>query len=400
MNGIRTIARCTAVAVAVLFVANLARGAGEVTVVGAAWQAPAILPENVVERSVLQAPDAPMPDAKSPPAMPAQPAMPTQPAESSFMPDVEESGTEFSDEVADLDNWIGGWWLSGWTVDFRYRSLVSSGITSTFGTPAPPPTGYSPLTQLNFPISSSWYGVRIGLERPCWNAHLEWMAPQKSIDGDMSDYDWNFSTPPQTEQQYTDLGFARQRWTDAQMIDLGFDYKLRDCLFQLPIEVWPMIGFRWQRFNLTCYDGVQVKYDNQWLDPADLYPGDVISFNQQFYMGYLGAQFRMRVRSVLFTFQADWAYTWAYNINHPLALAGDYYTSEATQGNTWHIGITAEVPLTCHFSVGFQCDHSEIRTSGTHRYQNYPLGQDTSWDNGVDVSSNQTSLMAFLRLRF
>ena len=393
MNGIRTIACGTALAIAAVFAANSARGDGEVTVVGASWQSPATIPDNAAAQPVFQAPTAPLPDGQP------QPVQTSQPAEVAGQFGVDDGGSEFSDEVAGFNNWIDGFGFAGWTIDYRYRAMVSSGITSTFGTSTPPPAGYSPLTQLNFPINSNWHGVRVGYERPNWKAHFEWMAPQASIGGDMSDYDWNFSSPPKTEQQYTDLGFASERWVDAQMIDLGLDYKLCDCVFQLPIEVSPMIGFRWQRFNLDGYDGVQVKDNNRWLDPADVYSGDVLSFNQQFYMGYLGAQFRTRVRSVLVTFEADWAYTWGYNIAHPLYQANDLYTMEATEGNTWHIGLTAEVPVTCHFSVGFQCDHTEIRTSGTHRSQQYSIGQDTSWDNGVAVSSNQTSLMAFLRLR-
>ena len=116
------------------------------------------------------------------------------------------------------------------------------------------------------------------------------MTPQQSIDGQLSDYDWT-AGPPQAGQDYTDRGFAQERWVDAQMIDLGLDFQLTDCAFKLPIEIWPTIGFRWQRFDLTCYNGVQVKYDNQWLDPPDEYPGDVITFNQQFYTGYPGTGF-------------------------------------------------------------------------------------------------------------
>jgi hypothetical protein len=388
MNGIRTIACCTVLAMIATFAASSAWGGGEVTVVGAAWQPPQV-PE-VVQReafapSVSQAPAALPPDA--------------QPVDATAQPGWDDGGSEFSDELAALDTWLDGCGCGRWTVDYRYRALVSSGIASTFGTRDPPPTGYSPFTQRNFPINSSWHGVRVGIDDPKWGAHFEWMAPQQSIDGQMSECDWDFATPPRPDQEYTDLGFAQQRWVDGQMIDLALDFQLTDCAFKLPIEIWPTIGFRWQRFDLTCYDGVQVKYGNQWLDPADLYPGDVITFNQQFYMGYLGGQFRMRVRSVLLTFQADWGYTWGYNIDHHLARAGNFYTMEATEGNTWHLGFTAEVPFTCHFSMGFQCDHMEIRTSGTHRFLDYPLGQDSTWNNGVSVSSNQTSLMAFLRFR-
>lgn len=323
-----------------------------------------------------------------PPGAPSQlPNAPTQPA-------LEDDGSEFSEEVSAFESWLDGLGCSRWSIDYRYRALVSSGVTSSFGTSDPPPTGYAPLSQLNFPINSSWHGVRVGFDELNWGAHFEWMAPQQSIDGQLSDLDWRSAG-----QEYSDLGSAQERWVDGQMIDLGLDFLLTDCVFKLPIEIWPTIGFRWQRFDLTCYDGVQSKYDNQWLDPPDQYPGDVITFNQQFYIGYLGGQFRMKLRSVCLTFQADWGYTWGYNIDHHLDRDGDLYLMQSTEGNTWHLGFTAEVPLGCHVSMGFQCDHLEIRTSGTHRLQNLLLGEDSSWDNGVSVSSNQTSLMAFLRFR-
>jgi hypothetical protein len=177
------------------------------------------------------------------------------------------------------------------------------------------------------------------------------------------------------------------------------EFQWTERTFKLPVEFWPTAGFRWQRFDIMCYDGVQVKYQNQWLNPPDQYPGDVITFNQQYYIGYLGGQFRTKIRSVLLTFQADWGYTWAYNIDHHLLRDGDRFTMDATQGNSWHLGFTAEVPLSEQIRFGFQFDHMEIRTTGTHHLQNLPLGEDATWDNGVSVSSNQTSIMAFVRFR-
>jgi hypothetical protein len=387
MNRIRTIASRTVLAIAAIFAAGSAQGDGEVTVVGASWQS-AEIPETIATdtsaQPISQPPISGPPVAQSPNA--------------ALQSGLDDDGNEFSDECSAFNTWLDGLGCGCWTIDYRYRALVSSGITSSFGTPVPPPSGYAPLSQLHFPINSSWHGIRIGRDEPTWGVHFEWMTPQQSIDGDLSDYDWTAGSPA-SGHEYTDLGFAQERWVDAQMIDLALDFRLTECAFTLPVEIWPTIGFRWQRFDLTAYNGEQVKVDNQWLAPPDQYPGDVITFSQQFYMGYLGGQFRMRLRSVLLTLQADWGYTWGYNIDHHLDRAGNRFTMESTEGNTWHLGFTAEVPFGSHFSAGFQCDHMEIRTMGTHRLQNFLLGQDVSWDNGVSVSSNQTSLMAFLRFR-
>jgi hypothetical protein len=378
--------RRTALVVAALFAASLARGDGEVTVVGESWQSPQV-PETARATSFAQ-PISQPPNAE-PPIAPSQTASANTATESKL----DEDGNEFSDEVSEFEGWLDGLGCHRWSIDYRYRALVSSGIASTFATSNPPP-GFPPLSQLNFPINSSWHGVRVGFDELNWGAHFEWMTPQGSIDGQLSDLDWRSAG-----QEYSDLGFAQERWGDGQMIDLGLDFLLTDCTFKLPIEIWPTIGFRWQRFDLTCYDGSRVKYDYTWRDPPDLFPGDIITFNQQFYMAYLGGQFRMTLRSVSLTFQADWGYTWGRNIDHQTDRAGDSYTMDATEGNTWHLGFTAEVPLGCHVFMGFQCDHLEIRTSGAHRLQNLPLGEDMNWDNGSSVASNQTSLMAFLRFR-
>jgi hypothetical protein len=400
MNRIKTIVCRTALGIAVI-VWGASAWAGDVTVVGASWQT-RVMPETIDEDTSAQ-PVPPSPDAPAQPTANAS-AQPTPNAIAQPGPNVigQESVADegaYSEDFAGLENWLtaNGWGC--WTIDYRYRALASSGFTSTFGTSTPPPAGYAPLSQLNFPLNSSWHGLRIAADKPTWCAHFEWMAAQESMDGQFSDYDWRFAPPPTPGPTYTDLGFADQRFVDGQMIDLGLDFLWRDCNFNLPIEIWPTFGFRWQRFNITGFNGTQVKFNNQSLNPPDEFPGDVITFNQQFYTTYLGGQFRARVRTVLLTFQADWGYTWGYNIDHHLLRDGDRFTMEATHGSSWHLGFTAEVPVSQHLSFGFQVDHLQIWTTGSHHLQNLPLGDDSTWGNGVSVSSNQTSLMAFLRFR-
>jgi hypothetical protein len=376
MNRTRTTILCrAALAIAAILAGSLAWG--EVTIVGSSWQERQLAQQNNLD--LLRHPSPPSTEVL---------VQPKALAES-------EQG-DSSGEFPWLDNWLAWRPCWHWFIDYRFRALCASGISSEYGTQQPPPDGYAPLSRLNFPLNSCWHGLRLGVDEPTWSAHFEWMAPQQGIQGQFSDYDWRSAG---SDENFSDLGFADQRFVDGQMIDLGLDFKLTDCTFKLPVEIWPTLGFRWERFNIGCYDGVQVKYRDEWLNPPDSLPGDVLSFNQQFYTGYLGGQFRTRVKTVLLTFQADWGYTWGYNIDHHLLRDGDRFTMEATQGNSWHLGFTAEAPVTEHFSFGFQFDHLEIRTTGTHHLQNLPLGEDATWDNGVSVSSNQTSLMAFLRFR-
>ncbi len=288
---------------------------------------------------------------------------------------------------------------TAWTIDYRFRTLASSCTSYEFGTLEAPPAGYSPISRLDFPINSSWHGVELGYRRPRWAIHGEWLTPQQGIHGELADFDWRAP-----DQPFTDLGLVKQRWTEGQMADLGTEFQLIERCFSLPVEFWPTAGFRWQRFNITAYDLMQVKWNGQWLDPPYSETGDIITFNQQYYIGYVGGQLRTTLRSemlppLLLRLQGDWGATEAYNVDHHLAREGDRYTMERTHGDAWHIGLVAEMPFSPRLSLGFQVDHLEIRTTGTHHHYNAPEGEDWTWDNGVAVSSDQTSYGAFVRLR-
>lgn len=367
MSQTRTTVCLAALAIAAIFDGGLVY-AGDVTVIGSLWHPRQMfVPADVAPppQSALPSPDDPV----------APGVVPKKPPET-FL------------------GWFENRPIWHWNIDYHCRSFCGSGTSYEFGTPDPPPTGWAPLSRLNFPINSLWHGLRAGIQEPTWGAHFEWMMPQQGIQGQMSDYDW---APPNPDGSYTDLGFTDERWIDGQFIDFGLDYQWTDHIGNLPIEFWPTAGFRWQRFNIMCFDGTQVKFDNQWLNPPDTFTGDVLTFNQQYYTGYLGGQFRTRLKTVYLTFQGDWGCTWGYNIDHHLLRDGDRFTMDSTQGNSWHVGFTAEVPLSLQVSLGFQFDHMEIRTTGTHHLVNLPLGEDMSWTNGVSVSSNQTSIMGFLR---
>jgi hypothetical protein len=287
-----------------------------------------------------------------------------------------------------------------WTIDYQFRSLSASKTVYEFGTPDPPPEGWAPLSRLEFPVSALWHGLKLGFRQPNWDVHFEWLTPMvKNIDGDLHDYDW---MDPEAGD-YTDLGIMQQRWIDGQMLDLGLEIRAwKDC-FGLPVDFWPTIGFRWQRFNIMAYDLVQVKEGNVWPPDPYTYQGDVISFHQQYYLTYLGGQLRgvlnFPVAPVALTFQADWANAQAYNVDHHLLREGDRYTMERTHGDSWHVALTAEAPITKHISIGCQVDYLQIRTRGTHHWLNEPLDQDETWDNGVRVWSDQTWLTAFVGFR-
>jgi hypothetical protein len=283
-----------------------------------------------------------------------------------------------------------------WNIDYRFRSFMHSQTSYEIGTLEPPPQGWTPLSLLRFPLDSSWHGLRVGVDKPNWGVHVEWMTPiSREIHGDLADYDWN---PPNPDGSFTDLGFMHETWTDGQTITLDVERKLCNYFFFLPLEVWPIAGFRWQRFDLTAYDLDQVKFQNQATSIR--VPGDTITFNQQYYMAYVGGQLRKTVywtetQPIHFTFQGDWGATWGFSIDHH--LLADFFAMQATQGSSWHIAFTAEVPLSQRLSCGLQADYMQIRTTGkTWEVNRLP----DVWTNGVTSYSDQTTLTAFVRLNY
>jgi hypothetical protein len=258
------------------------------------------------------------------------------------------------------------------------------------------------LSRLAFSLDSNWHGLRLGLDRPAWEVHAEWLTPvQDTVDGALLDYDWQ---PPNPDSSFTDLGTMRERWINGQMLGIELDVQLLDGLFGQPIEVWPLGGFRWQHFHLMCYDLVQVKEDNVWMADPYTYSGDVIDFKQDYYSPYIGVELRTVLSFWSFlhaqlTLAFDGGYVAARNTDRHLLREGDRYTFDRTSGTAGHIAFTTEFLIGSHFSLGLELDHLEMRTSGTHRLLNEPLGIDETWDHGVRVWSDQTWLTLFAAFR-
>ncbi|MGD0382755.1 MAG: hypothetical protein ABSA77_04475 [Thermoguttaceae bacterium] len=110
-----------------------------------------------------------------------------------------------------------------------------------------------PVSKLDYSLNSTWVGLRAGVERCDWDVHLEWLMPMvQHVDGGIYDSDW--SAPAQLES----LSHSATRWNDGQQVNLEADYKYSDCIWGMPIEFWPLAGFRWEKFSMTAYDGVQL----------------------------------------------------------------------------------------------------------------------------------------------
>ncbi len=302
------------------------------------------------------------------------------------------------DSPIKFENYLQDQWR-GWSIDYRARQLQNSFTSYEFGMPESEPVVWAPLSRLVFQMDSTWHGLQIQRRTPNTDLRFEWLTPiGNGINGNMNDYDWMIPGA-----DFTDLGITRERWTDGQMIDLNLDYRLTDHLFILPVELWLSGGFRWQRFNITAYDAVQVKEDDVWPPNPWTYGGDVITFNQQYYTEYIGGELRTTLAWIptlplelrLF---GDYGGTQGYNVDHHLLREGDRYTMESTFGDTLHYAASAELSLRKNLSIGAQYDQLFIRTHGSHRWLNEPLGMDESTTNGVHVNSDQTWFTVYIKL--
>jgi outer membrane protease len=292
-----------------------------------------------------------------------------------------------------------------WYVDYLIQEKI--GYTSfQYGFPGPSslyPAAYSPVSKLDYSLNSTWTGLRVGVERCEWDIHLEWLMPMvQHIDGGMYDYDW--SGP---DRAFASLSHSATRWNEGQQINLEADYKYSECFLGMPIEVWPLAGFRFQRFDMTAYDGIQLVNDGtipNLPNPGDTWSGDALTINQQYYTGYIGFQLRRCIERecrppINLVFQFDWGGTGAYMVDHHLRRETDLYSMQSTGGDTVHLALRGDVPINCHLKLGLQADYMRIRTTGT-MHQIIGVRTTDTWSEGVLVKSEQTDITAYLQYTF
>ncbi len=295
-------------------------------------------------------------------------------------------------------------------IDYRVRRFKDSRTTYEFGDRDP--AGPSPLSRLEFPINSTWNGLEVGLGGEFWAVRAEWLTPlTDKIDGRLEDRDWlwQFAGLPQSPV-FSNLGVAEERWVEGQMVDVALEIELFESVLCLPISLWPVGGFRWQKFDIMAFDLTELKrFDSplgfNWPLEPPIFEGDAIRFRQEYYHYYVGGQLRTDLDlgellpQVRLTFQGDWAHVQAFNSDHHLLRQGTFITQQNTHGNAWHAGLTAEIFFSDHFTVGIEGDYTAIRTSGSHHFSNQPLGIDATWQRGVRVRSDQMAITVFVRLR-
>ena len=282
--------------------------------------------------------------------------------------------------------------------------MFDSSSSYEFGNPAwsyPVPLLLS--AKLDFELDSPWHGLQFGVEMPNVHAHLEFFVPMHDrIDGQMADFDWNILPPYDDPTRLDSYTLSSQRWRNGLILDWDAECKWSDTFFDIPVEFWPLVGMNYQRFDITAYNITQVVPAN---GPLPAYDGvDVITYDQQYFSVFFGGQLRKTTYlgwvPVDMIFQMDGGPTAGHKIEQHLLRTGERFGIDDTRGGMWHVGFTAEAHLTDQFSLGFQADYLDIRTTGTHRLLNEPEGIDLTWSNGVIIKSHQSTLTAFVRWRF
>ncbi len=83
--------------------------------------------------------------------------------------------------------------------------------------------------------------------------HFQWLTPMvTSVNGGMYDFDWNIDDNlPNDPTRLDSLSRSTEQWTEGQMLELEYEFRLLERPLGLPFDVWPLAGYRWQRFDIT-----------------------------------------------------------------------------------------------------------------------------------------------------
>lgn len=289
-----------------------------------------------------------------------------------------------------------------WSVEARVKRMFDSHTSYEFKNPFPP--GQSPLSRLEFGLDSWWAGLEVRRWTPFWSVRLEAMRNLISgVDGILADSDWTDDRNTRMRDIYSE---SNLRLKPSYDVRASIDVSVAGWL-GLPkgLDLRPVGGVRWQRFNLMAFDGTQWELQPDGSVHTTPLPGDDIHFKQTYWHYFLGFRGEWRPLpkehpGLKLTGQVDWAYVKGFNQDHHLLRAGTRITEENTTGHSWHAALALEAPLGHDFFWGLQGEYMTIETTGSHRMVNDAYDIDYTWDNLAKVWSQQCSVMATLRYYF
>lgn len=290
-----------------------------------------------------------------------------------------------------------------WSLGVVAKRYAGSHNSYEFGNPEPP--YQAPLSRLEFPVNA-WFGVMsIAGSFDRFSVSGEVLHNiSGSSSGVFKDSDWTGDkVSPSIKDVYSE---ASMRIEPSYMARLDMDMRVGDWIGTPEwMDIRPLVGVRWQDLNFVAHDGVQT-YPADPGSNADPYPGDAIRFNQTYWQYFLGARMlydlgrHVDLPGLQLNGQLDWAYVKGNNSDHHLLRPGERMTYEDTRGDAWHAIIGLSAPLSKDMSAGLSFEYLRIRSSGTHRWTDSQAGADMSWDHGVKVWSDQSSVNLNLQYLF
>ena len=292
-----------------------------------------------------------------------------------------------------------------WSIDLQVKHYFNSHTSFEFGNPFSP--YQAPLSRLEFPINTLWVGAEA--RRSFFSRFSLGVSVFTNIPGDsggvFKDSDWDDDNNPGVKTIYSE---SKCRMESSYDISGDIDLKVSDWI-GLPywLDIRPLIGVRWQRFNLMTHDGVQsypAPGDNR---PSEALPGNGIHFEQTYWHYFLGIRSAYDIGKHIkdpsrlqLLMQLDWAYVEGNNKDHHLLRSGNRFTYENTRGDAWHALLGLKIGLTESLNWNIAMDYLRIQTTGSHRLVNDLFNVDFSFDNGVKVWSEQTSFTMNLEYMF
>ncbi|MDA8126534.1 MAG: hypothetical protein M0009_15280 [Deltaproteobacteria bacterium] len=288
-----------------------------------------------------------------------------------------------------------------WSAELQVKRYFGSHTSYEFGNPYPP--YQAPLSRLEFPLNTWWVGGEFRRRFSRISLGVEILRNgSKESDGSFKDSDWDDDGRPDVKTIYSE---SQCRLEPSYMVRGDADLKVADWL-GLPVwlDLRPVIGIRWQQVELVAHNGVQTYPADPF--PPDPLPGDAIRFQQTYWQYFLGIRSayelgrHLRIPGLTLFGQLDWAYVEGDNSDRHLLRAGNRWTYEKTSGDGWHASLGLKAALARNISVGLEADYLRIRTQGSHRWVHDVINADMTWDHGVKVWSDQTSLTTRLEYRF
>lgn len=108
-----------------------------------------------------------------------------------------------------------------WYLDYRVQQMFDSNTSFQSGSSAPLTGPYTPISKLAYSLDSTWTGLRLGVQKPDWDVHFEWLTPiGRGIDRGIVDYDWNIVEPRNDPTRLDSLAQLSTRWNDGQKLEL------------------------------------------------------------------------------------------------------------------------------------------------------------------------------------